>query len=379
MGKSKIDFISDLLANNKLDSSMKQKFFELAANEIKSIQYHDSKIWDEINKLKAEFEREIKNTRESFNNINTESSTKISTKPLIKDKTHAVHSFIHDPRKTAESLKLFRTGSRLKWITHVKPNADGDSFDYTNVTLNAINEFKEIAKKLPPNVAAFISVFLQRPKKGTNKFFYLGDYYDTWWSEKIVNWCKDHPGIHPDTDEFISSKIITPFKKSVEIRDGNDLKNAIEYILKKTYGENAISEINIDYSGVTRGTRFYTGVDQLMTGIAAIFAPILKRKSQSKNIKISSTNSAEFNGQFVTTVEISHINSPCDKEYHSQALLYGDMLTAKEKFQSLCEWYISASFINGSYSVCMLDSTNSLGDTKIENEKNNFTHKLIFY
>ena len=356
MSKSKIDFISDLLANNKLDSSMKQKFFELAANEIKSIQYHDSKIWDEIKKLKAEFEKEVKSKK-------------------IVLSTHSVH----DPKKTAQNLKLFKVGNRLKWITHVYPNTEVNTFDYVKITKEANKELKEIYNSLPHKVAGLIYGFLNKQKtKDMKKFRYLGDYYDTWWSDRVVNWCKDHPGIHPDTDDQISKTIITPFKKSVEIRDGNDLVDAIKYKLNKTYGVEIFSELNIDFSGVRKATRFFTGVDQLMTGISALFAPIKKRSAISNKILIS-CNIEEINDQYVNVLEIRHVNSKCDKEYEPNVFLNGDMITAKNEFHSLCDWNISSNFLNGSFQIQMLDSTTHLKNRELDEVTDDFIHRLIFY
>jgi UDP-2,3-diacylglucosamine pyrophosphatase LpxH len=335
---------------------MKQKFFELAASEIKNIQTEDSKIWDEINKLKAEFEREVKNKKP------------IDHKPTV-----------HDPKKTAQCLKLFKTGSKLKWITHVYPNSEGDVFDYNRITKNALLEFQEISKFLPSKVAAFIAVFLKKPQKSkTDKIFYLGDGYETWWSDKIVNWCKAHPGIHPDTDDQLSKTIITPFKKSVEIRDGTDLIEAIKYRLEKTYQNEIFSELNIDFSGVKRSTRFFTGVDQLMTGVSALFAPIKKRSSISNKVLIS-CSIEEINDQFVNVLEIRHINSYCEKEYDPSVLLNGDMLTAKQEFHSLCDWYVSAKFLNGTFGIYMLDSTGTATSGAVDEVTTDFVHKLIFY
>lgn len=190
------------------------------------------------------------------------------------------------------------------------------------------------------------------------KFRYLGDYYDTWWSDKVVNWCKEHQGIHPDTDDYLSRTIITPFKKSIEIRDGNDLIEAIKYKLIKTYGVEIFSELDIDFSLVKRSPRFFTGVDQLMTGISALFAPIKKRISYSNKVKIS-CSIEEINNQYVNVLEIRHLNSHCEKEYEPSVLLNGDMLTAKNEFHSLCDWSISAKFLNGSFITHMLDSSSN--------------------
>ena len=51
MSKSKIDFISDLLASKRLDASMKQKFFELAAKELQLLGMSHQDIYDRLNQI----------------------------------------------------------------------------------------------------------------------------------------------------------------------------------------------------------------------------------------------------------------------------------------------------------------------------------------
>ncbi len=361
MSKSKIDFIADLLSHKKLETSMKEKFLTLAVNELKKIDSRDEHLWEELGKLKEEFQKEFKSKK----------------KPEKKKATPSV--IVHDPKRTSKSLKLFKTGSKLKWITHIYPNSEVSQFDYELITKNAIAEFSDISRYLPTKVAAFISVFLQQPSSLKNKIFYLGDYYDTWWSEKIVNWCKNNPGIHPDTDDYLSKNIITPFKKGVEIRDGEDLINAIKYKLEKTFTIEIFSQLEIDFSGVASSTRFFTGVDQLMTGIASLFGPICKRKLISNKVKIA-TSIGELHEQYVTIVEITHIGSYCDKECSAEVLLNGDLVTAKDEFMSLCEWQIESKFANRAYSIFLLNSASKTFVLPIEDrELDGFTHKLIFY
>lgn len=364
MSRSKVDFIADLLASKKIDSSLKERFFTLAIGEIKKIGDSDEKIWKELDILKKKLETSLKHPPAE----------------VVKAKKRTIERKSHDPKKTAECLKLFRTGNKLKWITHIYPNTEMSSFDYHNITLEALSEFKKISNHLPYKVKTFISLFLQQfksePEK--NKFFYLGDGYETWWSSKVVNWCKNNPGLHPDTDEYLSRTIITPFKKGIEIRDGNDLKISLEHSLRKTYGESTYSQLQIDFSGIKRGTRFYTGVDQLMTGIGSLFAPIIKRKEISNKIEIS-TDLEDYNGQFVNVVEIVHLDSNVDAELNLSSFFNGDLHTTKAELNSLCDWQISANFTDGSYSFSALDSYGKKSVTKLEKPLRGFTHKLIFF
>src|SRR5690606_12473016 len=105
-------------------------------------------------------------------------------------------------------------------------------FEYNRITLNAIAEFNSISRTLPKKLAALISVFLKPPKDPSKRsIWYLGKPYKTWWSDEIKKWCNQHPGLHPDKDEILSQEIITPFKKSIEIRNGDDFKEALTYRL----------------------------------------------------------------------------------------------------------------------------------------------------
>lgn len=364
MSKSKVDFIADLLASKKIDSSLKEKFFTLAVAEMKKMGDSDDRIWKELELLKRQ----------------TKTTLKITQPEIQKTKKRTIEKKAHDPRKTSQCLKLFKTGNKLKWITHIYPNTEMSSFNYTLITEDALAEFKQIKNHLPYKIRTFISLFLQRFKSDLekNKFYYLGGAYETWWSKKIVEWCNNNPGLHPDTDEYLSRTIITPFKKGIEIRDGQDLKKSIEYILKKTHGEGIHSQIQIDYSGIKRGTRFFTGVDQLMTGIACLFAPIIKRKNVSNKIQISTTIE-EYNNQFVTVLEILHIGSDVEHDLNTHSIFNGDLHSAKAELNSLCDWQISANFNDGTYSLSVLNSFGGKPATKLPVAVIGFTHKLIFF
>ena len=369
MGKSKIDFISDLLASKRLDSSMKQRFFELAAKEIKDFKCDDAKIWEEIHKLKADFQKTLINKTVELP-LNTISKNEVKKSNLKTNVTR-----ISNPINTSKHLKKFRTGDKLKWIVHVQPNNLGSAFNYSQVTAEAIKEFKSIEYELPEKVSLIISVFL-KPQK-THKFYYLDKQYETWWCNKIIDWCNVNPGIHPDLNPEISSTIIEPFKKSIEIRNGEDLIEVIRHKLLKTLGQALFDQLAIDFSGVTRATRFFTGVDQLAYGITALFNPIIKNIDASNKVKIS-TRIEEYNNQYVTILEIRHLLSRPGKEY-SPNLLSGDFDTAKKVLETLCDWSIVANFTNGNYLISMVDSTGLVKDKLIENQTEDFTHKLIFY
>ena len=250
------------------------------------------------------------------------------------------------------------------------------SFDYEHITKEAINEFNKIAKELPKNTMGVISTFLKPSIKDPNKktITYLGDRYETWWSPKIIDWCKKNPGLHPDSNDYLSSNIITPFKKSIEIREGKDLEEALKYKLNKTFGDSIFDELDIDFTGIKNSTRFYTGVDEIMTGIAQLFEPIKKRKDISRQVTIS-TEIAEQKEQFVTILKIVHLNSPLT----SNEIMHGNLETAKSKFTGYCDWQILGNYLDETLQFNILSISKEPAQMKLHEKVDGFTHKLIFY
>src|ERR1700722_7629316 len=114
MEKTKIDFIADLLTSKRLDTSHKERFFSLAAEEIKKVEITDEKIWKEITKLKAEFEKEIERKKKEEDVFDKDANEFINSKKLLNgNETNAItkDEIKHDPIKTTESLTLFKNGN----------------------------------------------------------------------------------------------------------------------------------------------------------------------------------------------------------------------------------------------------------------------------
>lgn len=352
MNKTKVEFITDLLSHERLKPVHKEKLYPLILSEIKQISTVDELLWNELKLIKDMI-------------IKDDQSIEYTDEKLT-----------HEPFKTSEKLNLFKDGNRLKRITHIFP----DEFNYETDTANAIDEYNAIAKDLPNSLRGIIGLFL-KPKvtdASQIKFRFLGDYYKTWWSDDIKNWCAKHPFMHPDNELNLSKNIIEPFKRSIEIRQGDDLINAMEYRLKKTFGNDILEKINLDISEVKKSTRFFTGVDQLMIGIASLFAPIIARCKISNTINVS-TSITEMNDRYATVVSIQHTGSDDDKDFVENRLLNGDLLNAKEKFTSLCDWIIIANFSNGTFSIPILKSDDKMQIVKQDDEVGGFTHQLIFY
>lgn len=351
MNKSKVEFITDLLSNERLKPFHREKLYPLILSEIKQAGNVDEQLWNELQLIKDMI---IKNAPPNVQSENL---------------------LLHDPVKTVEALSLFKTGNKLKWITHLYPNSEQDSFNYEKITENAIDEFNSISKYLPSKLRALIVLFL-KPAKDPNKkaIWYLGNPYKTWWSEDIKGWCREHPGLHPDTNEELGKLIITPFKKSIEIRNGEELIQAINYRLLS----DNLNKVQINFSQVKKSTRFFTGVDLLMSGIASLFPPIIERYEVSNRVDIS-TSISEINDRYVTVVTIQHLDSVVEKEFVKGKFLGGSLLSAKELLTSICDWTITANFSNGTFSIPVLKNGGEIQIVKHDNQVEGFTHQLIFY
>ena len=386
--KTKSDFIIDLLSSKKLSEFDREKILKLSASEFQNNENELRRIYQEVENLKVNFKTENEKLTSTIESVvktltgitNIEPIKNENRNNLSKNDSEISIGYIHTPHLTSKHLKLFKDGTKLKFTTHLYPNKDNDEFEYTKVTKDAISEFKSISKELPSSLQGIISRYLQKKKSNPhhNKIWYLGNGFETWWSPKVVNWCSENFGKHPITNDDIKENIIDPFKKSIEIRDGDSLIEAMNYKLKRTFGEK-IDELNIDFTGVMNLTRIFTGVDQLMTGIVQLFDSIYARRANFPKVLVS-TLLEEFNDRYCWTINILHVGSNISGDFQDNYdIISGNLTEAKKFFISLCDWEITVNYDNGTYKLHPLSIQGDLHVEKLNEQSKGFLHKLIFY
>lgn len=397
MMKTKGDFIIDLLSSKRLQVSDKERILKLSASELIINEKELQKIRQEVGDLKTNFETENKKLSTTIESAietlataskNNLDRTDLNKSQISKNDTEKSKNKIHTPRLTSKYLSLFKEdneGNDIKYTTHLYKNRENDNFDYDRITKNSIKKFNTFATEIPKNLMGIINRYLREnlKKPEGNTITYLGKHYETWGSPRMKNWCAINPGKHPSTDEYLDSQIIEPFKKSIEFRKGKDFVEALNFKLKNTFATDQLNQLDIDYDGVLDSFRVFTAVDQLVTGVAQLFDPILRRIDVSSQVHVYTDleeRKVEDYEIYCRTIYIVHKGSNVPSNWDENIeIANGNLSSAKTEFTSLCDWQIIANFNNGTYRFSPLSIDSNSKVEKMNNIVDGFTHKLIFY
>lgn len=371
--KNKIDFIADLLADKRMDVPLKEKTFELASKEIKSVSNIENGNLERILKIENRLE-ELRNGV-----VNKTKNTKIK--------------FYHNLQETIKLLKLF--DSDLKYLTH---RWDSNSIfireallEKAKKELNKYAEWGENEKggskitgyKVPEPLWRRIYNFIDKNNNLNKKeedaewfvhhlFGETFNAYYSWGSDKFIEWFQNSTTKDISAEE-INKNMIAPFKNSIQIRDGN-LQKHIEPLVNKELG----NEFNVEYKNLAQA-KFYTDIQGLMGGIISILKESIMtwaKENDRFNVKF----------EFVETLKerylkIVHLKSKCTLNSSNPDFLGGSLKGIAEKnLNKICNWSIEASFKDGNKRINILSDDKNLDEIEeIDYEPEGFTHILYFY
>ncbi len=392
MSKSKIDFITDLLASKRLDSSMKQKLFELTAKELQNIEYSDKKILSEIEAIKRKIglsEQEVTNSQMVLTNV---------------PNNHDLPDY-KNPRQISGFLMAYNQNVVLKTTTH----------DIDANALNSINAFLKIEKYVfNKHLEAIKSEFIRLSKEYSitpNLYTKIKGYIngDSLWSEdnisiswsnpSLINWALNNtnhcpnPGkdlhqesftfskINLKSGEFIRSfnELVAFFKNQVTIKHDNNLYDLCR-IWNFKYNEKI--EFNLDLLEKAKTIEFYTDVEKLyqayckILDLCLLFPP---KEGGKPKIKISleeiEVNELETQIHF----KIHHTNSKFKKTIPWTKSRYGEQFTGiiNNQINGLCDLELIADFDNEKYASLIIWPKTA--DYKILDSFEGVLYNLIFY
>lgn len=477
MNKTKIDFITELLVNKKLENSYKERIFNLSANTLKEEQGEIKKIWDAIGKLNkspvqfpsnidstenrlvfdgvtentspegyvftyngatGEFLFDIEKTQERLGNkeINNLYITLGKTPKEIdqlSDEDYYIfigklNNYILDkvlpilkkeallqkqekeekepyppkgkpqsvplprPKETTQFLYNFRDADKyLKILTHDFTNPK-EPIDLESLIENAKLEF-EYAKKQYPNTSSKLIeriqqfAFEKNPewyiRKSNNKTIFFEGWnsknFGVWYKDQYEKW-KNNPTlrIHPANDTKWNKELIDPFKKSIEIRDGQ-LHQLVNENVKDVFTEMEIKNLFTIYIGDSLTTaKFYTDVDILGVTINKILSNIKNQadKNNCYEVKIEFTINTESPQN---CLKICHLDSSIDKPIlNNENFIGGDLGTIIKSLWGICNFFIEAKFNEKGYRKYLLNDKLK-EDEELNYLPEGFTYLLYFY
>ncbi len=285
----------------------------------------------------------------------------------------------HRPKDTLAFLTLFQNSEGIKFLTHEFDDPDED-FSREKIVEKAKEEFEFFGQKdmiIPESLYAQFQqfAFAENPNwywtnfEGKKTHFKLG-----WSCKEVKEWC-DNPineGVYISKHERFLNEMITPFKQSIEIRAG-DLNKIIDFLEK-----NKLKDFIIERKDLN-SAKFYTDTDMFVSGLGSLLNPFQEAKeiSNSNQIEISFMSNTIDNHR-MCIIKIIHLNSTIEQNINDFKLK-GDLLGAKKKFNSLCNWSIEASFKDGNKRYNVLDDNKLPEIEELYTKPLGFTHILSFY
>ena len=431
MQKDKIDFIVDLLADNRIEAPLKEKVSDLATRELKRIFSAESenrerileierKMLEKLNTgLIHEIENESKTESKKLNYpfkafetfgrirkgdrfIDDNKSKIIVDESLNAEFSTSVKNIekrekLHKPKDVAEFLYNFRRVKtpRLKFLTHKWDLTKETPLTYEVVVKNAIYEFWECSNKytIPAKLFSKILEFVYVKSVAFKDqiihphFFYLDEnvkrinIYKGWSSDEMKEWAKTNPNKDPNGDDYWLKELINPFKNCIEVR-AKTLKKYLNDSVNYIYND-SVNKLELVLDKSLEDARFFTDVPILFEGIREILSAA-KTFAEENNInpyiKIS-YDTPEGTGNYgirqitiITSKNIDVTNSFNPKSG-------GNFGAAFNHFWGLCNWSIicrqNEKLIK--YNV-ISDEENIIEKEILEHfEPEGFTHILTFF
>ena len=381
MSKSKIDFISDLLASKRLDSSMKQKFFELAARELQVMGLTTRDIYDRLNEIEKKIGLGFRNTK-----IQTSTSKAVDLMVNPKELTKDIQKWI-DPSLLSKFLIEYNKDSVLKYTCHAiddieiveEINKLCGTKNYNFISHQKLIEsrYRKFIKSnfAHPNIKNLILTYITGESYNKKNTSWSSDNINiNWKSPKLISWSEQNinqvpnPGVNfiskyknkgfelPEpfntklTNKRIRSfsELVIHFKNLFHIRGDNSLKTFIMIANQNQKWDERINFIEIEKDEFNENIELFTDVNKLIQAyekIISLIFEIQEKFNQDKPIvKLmfkEDENSILFTIHHQNTVYKKNLSDVIDNKRP------GEWFTRFVKtINGLCDFSIKANFDN---------------------------------
>ena len=361
---NKYEFIADLLENNKLDTSQREKVFKLIANELKIEGNTQIQIEKRIKKIEDKI-RDSQNLKQQ-KNIG-----------VIENRQVDMPGFI-DPIHLSNFLIAYNKDPILKYTCH-EIDEDGlisilelcemEEFELEKYHLKIASLFKELSNEhtIPKNIWTLIYSYLNGGKEWSSDKIKLN-----WQSHELLEWSKRNKGFVPSPDNSLISttnnigfdflpfkskvfdntigsfsSLVIHFKNLFHIRADNSLKKMIE-IVNVSNGWD--SKIKFTVSMFRDNVEFFTDVDKLLQSYKKIISIIIDVSDiHSLDRPIVELSLNEVNNKVLFSIH--HKNTTYKKTIKNTLERIGQKHSEliKNQINGLCNLYIQADFDNNEF------------------------------
>lgn len=378
MNKSKIDFISDLLAHKDISAVEKERLFGLTKDEIRKIGAdNDDRLQEVIERIERLEEVQITQTDVAPPSTDAESPVK-STKKIPG---------IANPKDVANFMSLFNQRNGLKYLTH--DYDEEGSFQIDDFLISGKKVFDETTTRkvnIPQSLWAIVKQFSFDSKQ--TKWTTISEDYKNfmeieigWASKELRDWSKQTK-LHPIRNEKYK-KIINDFRRITRIESPN-LETLVENTIKKVFSDKK-NDFKIEAVDLSKAD-FYTHVGFLRTALETVFEEIKERAKEEDQKKIKIEYQRETEGDyFVRKILITHYNSFPPKELavlldEWNNLNKGSMGKIGKNMQGYCHWSVVTKIEGNPIKVNILKEKDTPDHEQADaSEAVGFTHIFTFY
>jgi len=363
-----LQFVSDILSNDKLTSVDKQRIIELAKKDVNNFTLNAESLNEKVHKV----ESKIDVIEEKIGLKTSDSDTTINLPPIPNNLPK-----YKDPKELNNFLLEYNTNSILKYTCHevddlesFLQNFDDNIFVFDKY-LELINrEYKILSSKyfgkINKNIQGLIWAYLNGNSPWSTDKINV-----SWGSEQLKLWCANYPTLvpHPginlrrnfryDGFEFdsISTKntnsriasfsgLVIHFKHLFHIRNDNSLK---QFILRKNTLEKFDDDVEFEYN-LPENIEFFSDIDKIIQAYDKIIEMILefvfKNDKEKPQIVLSLYESN--NG---ITLSIHHKNSTFGKTIKNCIERIGEKEASLicNQINGVCQMVLKANFGEENY------------------------------
>lgn len=367
---SKIDFIIDLLNDKRIETSQKERLFQLISKEMESFEVNDQILFHEIELIKQRIG--IENTNK--NGISIEHKN-------IPNKPHAHKSQVEvlqnnlpdylDPKANSKYLFEFNQNPILNSISHL--------IDANHITrlLEIMNiseyDFKKHTDAIKKEFKKLSNKFYNKTSKGLYEKIYTyingnglwsNDKIEFSWSDPLLaEWAVNNLGKWPNPDESCGyepylfnkriefqyrdpirsmNELVYHFKDQITIRGTNNLT-----LLSNRWLYNLLDKIELDTSNIDNRIDLYTDVEKLGQALHRIILLCIEVSPRDKPNIYLSLKLLEDKIVF----GVLHKNSKYGKPVQQTILRYGTIYSGliDKQINGLCDLDLTADFGNSEF------------------------------
>lgn len=372
MAKDKYNFILDLINNNKMSTSQKERVLKLAVKEF-------GKEAGVIEEIKRRLERiETKTGIASGNNEDNhpenEEQNNINLPKYLYPSSLYKYLFEYNQNKV---LKSTCHEIDVNELDNINEYCETEQYDFKKHYAKILSEFDEHDRLFAPsNIKALIRGYLTGKDYKGNKLKdgWSNDNIEISWADiELEKWAKENPALPPNlmgkqlmsrrkksyvfAQDFTSKltgqriqdfrELVLHFKNLFHIRYDNSLQSLIEVQNKMKSWDDKI-EFEMPANEFPTNIELFTDVDKLVQAYNKIIELVIEQHSKAEKPKVKLSF---YQKDDKVCFSIHHINSVYNKTVEDTLERMGQTYTnlIKNQINGMCNLYLKADFGHSKY------------------------------